>query len=57
MEYEIADDPQGERDRCEADRTGGLREDHLLRGHRQAAAQANRILAPKDLATTSSRTA
>lgn len=32
MEYEIADDPQGERDRCEADRTGGLREDHLLRG-------------------------
>lgn len=31
MEFEIDDDPQDEDcDRCEADRRGGLREDHLL---------------------------
>ena len=32
MEFEIDDDPQEDDcDRCEADRRGGLREDHLLR--------------------------
>lgn len=31
MEFEIDDDPQDDDcDRCEADRRGGLREDHLL---------------------------
>jgi hypothetical protein len=31
MEYEIDDDPQDhDGDRCEANRTGGVREDHLL---------------------------
>ncbi|AKM07005.1 hypothetical protein [Pelagerythrobacter marensis] len=35
MEYEIGDDPQGERDHSDADRTGGLREDCLLQ-HRKA---------------------
>lgn len=29
MEYEIHDDPQGERDRPEGDRDGGLVEDHI----------------------------
>lgn len=28
MEYEIKDDPQGERDRPEGDRDGGIVEDH-----------------------------
>jgi hypothetical protein len=31
MEFEIDDDPQGETGLCEGDRTGGVREDHLLR--------------------------
>lgn len=31
MEYEIDDDPQGECDRTDADRTGGVREDHIVR--------------------------
>ena len=29
MEYEIHDDPQGERDDYEGDRDGGLVEDHI----------------------------
>jgi len=32
MEFEIDDDPQGEGDRCEADRTGGLGENRPLHG-------------------------
>lgn len=36
MEYEIDDDPQDhEGDRCEANRRGGVREDHLLRTRRE----------------------
>ncbi|MBM0168703.1 hypothetical protein [Altererythrobacter sp. C41] len=45
MEYEIDDDPQDhEGDRCEANRRGGVREDHLLRTRRQhdASTAANR---------------
>ena len=29
MEFEILDDPQGERDRPEGDRDGGIVEDHI----------------------------
>ncbi|WP_374405643.1 hypothetical protein [Pelagerythrobacter sp.] len=31
MEYEIEDDPQGDHDVAEADRTGGVRENHIVR--------------------------
>ena len=31
MEYEIDDDPQGDIDLADGDRTGGVREDHMLR--------------------------
>lgn len=31
MEYEIDDDPQGDCDLDDGDRTGGVREDHILR--------------------------
>ena len=45
MEYEIDDDPQGESDRTDADRTGGVREDHITRDKRAVPA------VPSDLET------
>lgn len=49
MEFEIDDDPQDTQgDRCEADRTGGVKEDHLLHTRREdVCEQPNRSAPPR----------
>lgn len=46
MEYEIDDDPQGEDDLAEADRTGGIEEDHADRRRKQASPTRDKCLQP-----------